>query len=72
MENLIKLVAKVLNVKIEDLSLESSINDIEEWDSLSHLRLISELEESLGIEIPFDEIKNIKKIGDFLRYFNKG
>ena len=71
MENLINLVAKVLNVKTEDLSYESSMDEIEEWDSLNHLRLVSEIEESFGIEIPFDEIKNIQKVENFLKYFKK-
>jgi acyl carrier protein len=64
-------VANVLNVKTEDLSYESSMHEIEEWDSLNHLRLVSEVEESFGIEIPFDEMKNITKIKDFLKYFKK-
>lgn len=49
---------------------ESSINDklsrenVEEWDSMGHLMLISEVESTFGVFIPDESITKIKTVGD--------
>lgn len=50
----------------EDLLLTeaSSAADVEEWDSLTHLSLINELEETYHIEFTLDEITGSKNLGE--------
>ncbi len=70
-DKLIQIATNVLGIKKENISLNSSREDIDEWDSLAHLNLISEIEEQFGMKIPFEEIHKIRKLSDFLKYVNK-
>lgn len=39
-----KLIAKILKIKFEKVTLNSGMNNIEEWDSLAHLSILSEID----------------------------
>lgn len=61
-------VAGILEVPAESLSLETAYESIPQWDSVMQLRLVLELSSEYGIEIPVDEIANIKTLGEFYKY----
>ena len=42
--------------KIQKIDLEESIEDISEWDSLTHVQLISAIEKEFKIKIKFDDV----------------
>jgi len=54
-EKAIAEVASVFDCVPSDLTLSDTIETIEKWDSLNHLRLIMHLETVLGEEIDTDE-----------------
>ena len=41
--------------KTEKINLESSIEDISEWDSFAHIQLLDAIEEEFKIEIEFND-----------------
>lgn len=41
---------------------ETTASDVEEWDSLTHLSVISELEKKFNIAFTLDEISETKKV----------
>ena len=47
---------KTFSIKHEDLSDELIYNSIPEWDSVGHMSLIAELEESFEIMMEMDDI----------------
>ena len=53
------------------LTEASSAADVEEWDSLTHLSLINELEITYGVEFTLDEVTGSKKLGDLLNALMK-
>ena len=50
------------------LSGDTAYGEIEEWDSIMHMRLVMEIEEEYDVDIPIDEIPNIRTLKDFYRY----
>ena len=42
--------------KIQKINLEGSMEDIFEWDSLTHVQLISSIEKEFKIKIKFDDV----------------
>ena len=42
--------------KIEKINLESSIEDISEWDSFAHIQLLDAIEGEFKIEIEFNDV----------------
>jgi acyl carrier protein len=48
------------------LTPSTTANDINDWDSLSHIRLIITHEEEFGIRFKTTEISDLKNVGDFI------
>lgn len=68
MQEFIQFIAEILEVESGTLTLDSTQEEIETWDSLMQLRLVGEVETRYGITIPMEEISDIKTIGDFYRF----
>lgn len=61
----INAVSTVLGVRAEKLSLETAYGEIEEWDSIAHIRLVMEMAKRYGVEIPLNEVAEIRTLWDF-------
>lgn len=48
------------------LTDETTANDIEEWDSLSHIQLIVAIEKAFGVKFTSLEIMKWKNVGEML------
>lgn len=44
---------------------ELSANDVEEWDSLSHISLVIAVEQKFGIRFRVGEVEATRNLGDF-------
>jgi acyl carrier protein len=53
---------------LDDLSVTSATTaeDIEEWDSLSHIRLVVAIERKFKIKFKTAEIEGLKNVGDLV------
>ena len=67
-KDFLTFVAGILDVPVESISLETAYEAIPEWDSVMQLRLTLEIGSEYGVEIPVDEIANIKTLGQFFAY----
>ena len=63
-EKLKKIIAEVLNVDEEEITMETSIVDDLGADSLDVFQIIMGLEEEFDIEIPNEEAEKIVTVGD--------
>lgn len=45
---------------------ETSSSDIEQWDSMNHVVLISTIEKEFGVTFDIMEVISISKFGDFV------
>lgn len=68
-----EILAKVQEIFIdvlddEDIVLtdETTAEDIEDWDSLSHIQLIKEIEKSFGIRFTSREILSWNNVGEMI------
>lgn len=68
MQDFINFIAGVMDVDADTLTENTGYGTIEKWDSLMHMRLVMEIEEEYDVEIPIDEIPNIKTLKDFYKY----
>ena len=48
------------------LSNEMSADDIENWDSLNHVKLLLACEETFNIKFDVQEIEDLKKVKDLI------
>jgi acyl carrier protein len=56
----------VFDVDNLDVTQKTTADDIEEWDSLSHIRLVVAIERKFKIEFKNSEIGNLKNVGDLI------
>jgi acyl carrier protein len=59
---ILNVMSNVFEVELSILNEDSSIDNIENWDSIRHLNLILALEEEFNITIPDEEV------GDLVNY----
>lgn len=57
---------KVLEVKDITITREMTAQDIEKWDSLRHIQLISEVESVFQIKFKLREILHMNNVGDLI------
>lgn len=48
------------------ISRDTTAEDIEDWDSLTHMQLITEIEKKFGIKFTTDEIVKASDLGEFI------
>lgn len=64
-ERIKEIIADTLGIDIERITDDWAAGDIEEWDSVGNLTIISTIEEELEVDIPIEdlyELNNIKAI----------
>jgi acyl carrier protein len=49
-----------------EIGPETTAEDVDGWDSLSHIRLIVSVEKTLGLKFTSAEIGALKNVGDFV------
>ncbi len=66
-----KVIVEELNRKDEEIKLESSFTEDFGADSLDVVQLVMGFEDEFDIEIPDEEVENIKTVGDAVNYITK-
>ena len=59
-EKVIKIMKDVL--EMDEVSMNTSQDNCENWNSLRHLNLVSELEDEFGVEFEPEEIAEMKSV----------
>ncbi|MCA0979405.1 acyl carrier protein [Qipengyuania flava] len=49
------------------VTMETTANDVAQWDSLSHVRLMVMIEMELGVHFSTSEMQSFKNLGDLVR-----
>ena len=62
------ILAEQLDVDVEELTLETDIARDLNADSLDVVEILMSLEDEFSVEIPDEEIENIKTVGDLISY----
>ena len=68
-EEKIELLEELMDVDPGTLELDTVLDDVEEWDSLSKLSLIAEAKKKFGLVLPAEKLNTfttVKDVCDFL------
>ena len=68
LSTIIGIMNDVFDVDLDQGSVTSNTtaSDIEEWDSLSHIRLIVAIERKFNVKFKNSEIEALKRVGDLV------
>lgn len=64
-EDFFALAARIFGVKREELTESAEYESIPGWDSVNHLRLVMEAEESFGVRYALERIPSMRCLADF-------
>lgn len=56
-----------LDLNDYDLQLNSEFENVPGWDSLGHMKLVTEIEEKLNIEFDIDEIVGVDTVAKLIK-----
>ena len=62
-----KLALELDEAEVRDIGRNTTAADLEKWDSLGHLRLIMELEESFGIAFDDDQVVRLASVQQIMQ-----
>ena len=63
-EKQVKIMKDVFENKDIKVSRETNAQDIDEWDSLTHISLITEIEKEFKIRFALGELQALKNVGE--------
>ncbi len=70
-DKIIQIISETFRVKKSELSIELKMEDVDAWDSLTHMELIANLEEEFGFEFTNDEIMEMTSVGAVISIVEK-
>lgn len=70
-EKIKEIFVKIFPEIVDDFDLNRDQSDYENWDSFTHVNLVSEIEDQFSIELETDEIISISSAKSVLELINK-
>ena len=67
----LEFIADIFECDVNSISLDTTKDDLEDWDSLMQLRLVGEISDYFNVEIPIDEVASIESLRDFYKYIDQ-
>ena len=53
------------------INRETTADDIEDWDSLAHIELVSNIEKKFSVKFTMVEVMSLENVGEFLDLINE-
>lgn len=64
--------ADILQIDVENISADTVLEELPEWDSMTKLSLMSYVRKQYKIRIPVKDLLSFSKIGDIFAYLKQG
>ena len=68
-EEKLAIIKEILECEDADISVDTQLKDIDEWDSLSVLSLIMYMLDNYSIKVSGTDIRNFTKVQDIIKLF---
>jgi len=65
-EKLTEIFRDVFDDNSIEICDETTAADIEDWDSLTHITLISEIEDGFGVKFSMKDVLQLKNVGEMM------
>ena len=66
LEKLTEILKDTLDLDELELSEDTVADDVDGWDSLAHITIISEVEDAFGIRFPMKNVLTMKNVGEMV------
>ena len=65
-EEIVKIIADILEVDVCDIEMDTAVGDLPEWDSMHHLQIIAELEKVYNIKFNASDLAELEVVSDLI------
>lgn len=65
-EKVINIIAGVLQVPVADVTVDTEIGELDEWDSLRNVTIFAELQSQFNITITQDMLVDLESVADII------
>lgn len=65
-EEIVKIIADILEVDVCDIEMDTAVGDLPEWDSMHHLQIIAELEKVYNIKFNASDLAELGDVSDLI------
>lgn len=65
------IAADVFHVDASHIELEMGPDDVDAWDSMNHLRLITEIESAFSMQLTMQQIQGIETLRDLASFVSQ-
>ena len=65
-EEIVKIIADILEVDVCDIEMDTAVGDLTEWDSMHHLQIIAELEKVYNIKFNASDLAELEDVSDLI------
>lgn len=62
-----QLISNALDIPLNSIKVESSIDNLEAWDSIGHMRIVLDIEQSIGHELEAEQVLALECVQDVKR-----
>ena len=69
-EDIMLKISTIINETFDteyEIKTETSAEEIDEWDSISHIELITEIEKGFEVRFALGELQDLKNVGDMAK-----
>ena len=70
-ENIKEIVSEVFGVDEDDVTPDTSPENLDNWDSMNHLKLVTAVEEEFDVSLTMDDIEEITSIAKLIDILEK-
>lgn len=70
-ENIIEIFNDILDLEDGIITIDSSPEDIDKWDSMTNINIIVALEEEYKIKLQLEDIQDAKNVYDYIKLVKK-
>jgi acyl carrier protein len=66
-----EIIREVLELPDLQVNTETSAEDVDEWDSMTHIQLIAAIESQYKVRFALGELQTLKNVGDMVELIKK-
>lgn len=61
-QKVIAIIAETLNVEESLITMEMAVGDIEQWDSMGNIAILTAIENELNVDFPMEELFELNTV----------
>ena len=65
-EKVIQVLVNILQVSPDEISIKTTSDDVEQWDSLNHTNIIQALEQEFGIRYDLEQVVSMLSVREII------